>query len=95
MMNGASGQYPPRFMLYVVPVGDERLPAITHVDGSSRPQVVHPGSNPRYERLLQTFGDATGIPVLLNTSFNLKGEPSAGGRAQHVQTMWHRCSRVG
>jgi carbamoyltransferase len=77
-------------MLYVVPVGDERLPAITHVDGSSRPQVVHPGSNPRYERLLQTFGDATGIPVLLNTSFNLKGEPIVASPADALST-FKRC----
>jgi carbamoyltransferase len=51
------------------------LPAITHVDGTARPQTVHPESNPRFERLLQEFFRRTGCPILLNTSFNLRGEP--------------------
>jgi carbamoyltransferase len=70
--------YPARFMLYVVDVKPEHretLPAITHVDGTGRLQTVHRESNPRYHRLIQTFGQATGVPVVLNTSFNLKGEP--------------------
>jgi carbamoyltransferase len=70
--------FPARFMLYVVPVKPGRdavLPAITHVDGSARLQAVDPEESPLYSRLIQTFGDATGVPVVLNTSFNLKGEP--------------------
>jgi carbamoyltransferase len=66
------------WMLMVAPVTDggrDRLPATTHVDGSSRVHVVSPDANPLYSRLLERFGQASGDPVLLNTSFNLKGEP--------------------
>ncbi|RME56195.1 MAG: nodulation protein, partial [Deltaproteobacteria bacterium] len=51
------------------------IPAVVHVDGTSRPQIVDPESNPRYHRLLEAFERITGVPVLLNTSFNVKGEP--------------------
>jgi carbamoyltransferase len=70
--------FPARFMLYVVPVRDsyrDKLPAITHVDGTARVQCVTRETSPRYHRLIEKFGEATGLPVLLNTSFNLKGEP--------------------
>ena len=70
--------YPARFMLYVTDVIEDKravLPAITHVDGTGRLQTVRQDTNPKYYKLIETFGDATGIPVLLNTSFNLKGEP--------------------
>jgi carbamoyltransferase len=70
--------YPARFMLFVVPVKEDKrdvIPATTHVDGSGRLQTVHKKINPRYYRLIEKFGQATGVPVVLNTSFNLKGEP--------------------
>lgn len=70
--------YPARFMLYVTNVREDKreiLPAITHVDGTGRLQTVRKDTNPKYYKLIETFGDATGVPVLLNTSFNLKGEP--------------------
>ncbi|HEY7676704.1 MAG TPA: carbamoyltransferase N-terminal domain-containing protein [Candidatus Methylomirabilis sp.] len=67
--------YPARFMLYVTPVRSDKVPAITHVDGSGRLQTVQHGLNPRYARLIEKFGQATGVPLVLNTSFNLKGEP--------------------
>jgi carbamoyltransferase len=70
--------YPARFMLYVVDVLPEKqsvLPAITHVDGTGRLQTVRKEENSKYYRLIETFGQATGVPVVLNTSFNLKGEP--------------------
>jgi carbamoyltransferase len=51
------------------------LPAITHVDGTGRLQTVRKEVSPKYYRLIETFGEATGVPVVLNTSFNLKGEP--------------------
>jgi carbamoyltransferase len=50
------------------------LPAVTHVDGSARIQTVD-DSNPRFRRLLESFERLTGCPILLNTSFNLRGEP--------------------
>lgn len=65
-------------MLYVVDVKEEKreiIPAITHVDGTGRLQTVRKEENPKYYRLIETFGQATGVPVVLNTSFNLKGEP--------------------
>lgn len=51
------------------------VPAITHVDYSARIQTVHPETNPRYYRLLKAFEAKTGCPVLVNTSFNVRGEP--------------------
>src|SRR5262249_35360789 len=51
------------------------VPAITHVDYSARLQTVDEARNPRFHRLLQAFHDLTGSPVLVNTSFNVRGEP--------------------
>jgi len=51
------------------------LPAITHVDGSARVQTVHRETNPRFYDLLTVFEKVSGCPILLNTSFNVKGEP--------------------
>jgi len=75
---GAVRHAPARYMLYVVPVREPQktaLPAITHVDGTGRLQTVFREQSPRYYRLIERFGQATGVPVVLNTSFNLKGEP--------------------
>jgi len=66
------------FMLkvcFVRPEARKLLPAITHVDGSARLQTVLKETNPRYHELLTRFGELSGIPVLLNTSFNIMGEP--------------------
>jgi len=52
-----------------------RIPAVIHVDGTSRPQMVQKNTNPRYYDLISRFGNITGEYVLLNTSFNVKGEP--------------------
>ncbi|MGP9814529.1 carbamoyltransferase family protein [Rhodopseudomonas sp. NSM] len=51
------------------------LPAVTHVDYSARIQTVHKETNPRYHRLISRFKERTGCPVLVNTSFNVRGEP--------------------
>jgi carbamoyltransferase len=51
------------------------IPAVTHVDYSARVQTVHRETNPRYHRLLEKFKAATGCPILVNTSFNVRGEP--------------------
>jgi len=51
------------------------IPAVTHVDYSARIQTVHPETNPRFYRLLDEFESQTGCPVLVNTSFNVRGEP--------------------
>jgi carbamoyltransferase len=74
----ATLHYPARYMLYVVPVRENHhatLPAITHVDGTGRLQTVFRDQSPRYYKLIERFGQATGVPVILNTSFNLRGEP--------------------
>jgi carbamoyltransferase len=51
------------------------IPAVTHVDYSARVQTVHRETNPRYHRLLTHFKQRTGCSVLINTSFNVRGEP--------------------
>jgi carbamoyltransferase len=51
------------------------IPAVTHVDYSARIQTVHAETNPRYHALLTRFKEKTGCPVLVNTSFNVRGEP--------------------
>jgi carbamoyltransferase len=51
------------------------IPAVTHVDYSARVQTVHDETNPRYYALLSAFKRRTGCPVLVNTSFNVRGEP--------------------
>ena len=74
----AERHFPARFMLYVAPVREEKrdvLPAITHEDGSGRLQTVYKATNPGYHRMIEKFGEITGVPVVMNTSFNLKGEP--------------------
>jgi carbamoyltransferase len=63
------------FVLNVRPEWREQLPAITHVDGSARLQTVNKDDNPRYWELIEAFGHKTGIPILLNTSFNNNAEP--------------------
>lgn len=71
-------EYLTRFMLGVFPVKRDKrrvIPAVTHVDGSGRLQIISREQNARYYDLIKRFGERTGVPVLLNTSFNLKGEP--------------------
>ena len=51
------------------------IPAVTHVDYSARVQTVHPDTNPRFHKLIDCFEQRTGCPVLINTSFNVRGEP--------------------
>jgi carbamoyltransferase len=66
------------FMLLVLPIREdqrERIPAVTHVDGSGRLQSVTREGNPVFHRLISEFDRRTGVPVVLNTSFNLRGEP--------------------
>jgi carbamoyltransferase len=72
------------FMIQVYPVREEKralLPAITHVDGSGRLQSVRPDTNPTYYRLIKEFEAITGVPIVLNTSFN-ENEPIVETPAQ-------------
>lgn len=69
---------PSPYMLFVPTVREEkrsRIPAVTHVDGTGRLQTVDESSNPHLYSLLQKFHEKTGVPVLLNTSFNVANEP--------------------
>jgi carbamoyltransferase len=69
---------PENFMLSVVSVRQDartRIPAVTHVDGTARFHTVRRETNPLFYALIEDFGRRTGVPVLLNTSFNLRGEP--------------------
>src|SRR6266536_3422692 len=82
-----------RFMSGVFPVRPEwrsRLQAITHVDGTARVQVLEPAMAPRLHALLEAYGRRTGMPVLLNTSFNLAGEPIVN-RAVEGYSTFRRC----
>ncbi len=66
------------FMLFIMPVKEDKrtkIPAVTHVDGSARVQTVDAKDNPRYHGLISAFYEKTGVPLVLNTSFNIKGEP--------------------
>ena len=66
------------FMMQVFQVREEKrklIPAVTHVDGSGRLQTVTSSTNPRYHKLIESFRDLTGIPMVLNTSFNENDEP--------------------
>ncbi len=88
-LKDAARHYPARFMLLVVDVKEDKrgiVPATTHVDGTARLQVVPRAANPRYYRLIERFGQATGVPVVLNTSFNLKGEPIVNTAAEAFST---------
>jgi carbamoyltransferase len=69
--------YDSPFMILTAQVRPEKrsvIPSVTHVDGSARPQTVEKETNPLYYRLIDEFGKRTGVPVIMNTSFNLRGE---------------------
>ena len=69
--------YPLRYMLMVLPIKEEKrklIPAVDH-EGTGRVQTITEAWNPLYYKLVKKFAEKTGIPLLLNTSFNLKGEP--------------------
>ena len=64
-----------------------RLPGVTHVDGSARVQTVTREDDARYHDLLVAFGERTGVPVLLNTSFNVRGEPIVCSPAEALDAL--------
>lgn len=80
---------PEYFMLAVHPVlatARSKVPAITHADGTARLQVVDAASNPTFYKLIKAFKELTGVGVLMNTSFNLKGEPIVDTPADALRT---------
>jgi carbamoyltransferase len=66
------------FMIVTFPINPKYasdMAGVTHLDGTTRPQMVTKEANPLYYDMISTFGEKTGVPMVLNTSFNLKGEP--------------------
>ena len=89
----AGGARLARFMSGVFPVRSEwrtKLAAVTHVDGSARVQVLERSMAPRLHALLEAYGRRSGIPVLLNTSFNVAGEPIVNAALEGYST-FRRC----
>jgi carbamoyltransferase len=79
------------FMLFTYGVVNERadrVPAIRHVDGTARVQTVAEDQHPLYHRLLRDFEARTGVPVLVNTSFNTRGEPIVCSPRDAVECFW-------
>jgi carbamoyltransferase len=79
------------FMILTAQVKPEKrsiIPSVTHTDGSARPQTVECEVNPLYWRLIKEFGDRTGVPVVMNTSFNLRGEPIVCAPTDAVRTFF-------
>ena len=75
--DGVQTHQAPRYMLIVAPFKDavqDKVQAVNH-EGTGRLQAIDRDTNPRYYDIVKTFGEATGVPVVLNTSFNLRGEP--------------------
>jgi carbamoyltransferase len=83
-----SSAYPSPYMILVYDVRPEKrnmVPAITHVDGTGRVQTVSRKHNPRFHRLIEEFEHLTGVPMVLNTSFNVRGEPIVHEPEQAVE----------
>jgi carbamoyltransferase len=70
-----SGEEAARWGIDKLNVVRSEIPAVTHVDYSARVQTVHKETNPRYHALVSAFKAKTGCPVVVNTSFNVRGEP--------------------
>lgn len=81
-------QYPARYMLLVLPLNETKAQSVMAVNhmGTGRLQTIRKEWNPRYYNIVHKFGQATGIPVLLNTSFNLRGEPIVESPANAYST---------
>ena len=87
-MDNPESNYMARFMLTVVPFKEgpgAQVPAVNHL-GTGRLQSVRREWNPRYYDLMYQFGQATGVPILINTSFNLRGEPIVTTPANALKT---------
>jgi carbamoyltransferase len=83
-------EYSP-FMLFVYPVREEvahHIPAVRHVDGTARIQTVNARQHPLYHELLTEFKKLTGVPVLVNTSFNTLGKPIVSSPRDAVECFW-------
>lgn len=83
-------RYAARFMTITCAVRPEwrdKIPAVVHVDGTARPQIVNERSNPLFAAILRRFRDETGLPVLINTSFNVHEEPIVNRPEECLQAL--------
>lgn len=76
------------FVYDVLPGKAERIPAVRHVDGTARIQTINRDQHAAYYDLLKAFGERTGVPVLVNTSFNTRGEPIVCTPRDAVECFW-------
>ena len=74
----------------VAPAWRTRVPAVVHVDGTARPQLVRRDRNTLYHRLIEGYRQLSGIPLVLNTSFNVHEEPIACGPHEAAQAFVER-----
>jgi carbamoyltransferase len=74
----------------VRPEWRERIPAVVHVDGTARPQIIRDRENVLYADILRRFRAATGLPVLVNTSFNVHEEPIVNAPAEALRALLDR-----
>jgi len=96
MLAEASGEYLENapdspFMIITAQVRPEKrsvIPSVTHVDGSARPQTVERQIRPLYWNLIKRFGEITGVPVVMNTSFNLRGEAIVSSPTDAIRTFY-------
>jgi carbamoyltransferase len=65
-----------------------RIPAVTHVDGTARVQTINRDQHPAYYDVLAAFEQRTGVPVLVNTSFNTRGEPIVCTPRDAIESFW-------
>jgi carbamoyltransferase len=79
---------PSKYMSYILPTNADEVPAVTHVDGTSRPQMVDKGDDPFVYRLMQSWNARSGCPLLLNTSFNCQ-EPLVD-TIEQARATWQR-----
>lgn len=82
---------PSPFMLFVNNVSEDKackIPAVTHVDGTARIQTINENQHPQYYQLLKAFKEKTGVPVLINTSFNTLGKPIVCTPRDAIECFW-------
>ena len=89
--NYVEGSFFAPFMIVTFPINQahaSEMAGVTHLDGSTRPQMVTKEANPRYYDMIQAFGKKSGVPMVLNTSFNLKGEPMVNSPRDALRTFF-------
>lgn len=83
-----------RFMTLTYPVNSkyhEQIPAVVHVDGTARPQVIRKEDNPRFYKIIDSFKKLTNIPLVINTSFNQHNEPIVCKPDEAIAALLNNC----